>query len=302
MNTRLSNHVLCEICHVDDATVVYPAGVAQLNQIVCCNRCGLMYANPRKDADIVEIEAWEDNPNFNMAEERPQRYEKERLQVRDYEKTREMLARLHPERGKLVEVGCGMGLMLQFFREDGWDVLGVEPDRNSCRHATNQLGMPTVRATLEDAGLPDNSADVVVMLHVIEHVPAPVQTLREVYRVLKPGGHLVLETPRYDTLTYKLLGRRERSLGCNGHIFFFTTNSLRRVYEAAGFELTRIDYVGRSLTLDRLMYNVGVISRNQGFKRSLEKMSRRLGLQKVRLYLNMRDMQRLCLQKAETQQ
>jgi len=61
----------------------------------------------------------------------------------------------------------------------------------------------------------------------------------------------VLETPRYDTLMLKLLGRRERSLSCDGHIFFFTIDSLRRLYEIAGFELERLDYPPRSLTLDR---------------------------------------------------
>ena len=49
--------VTCNICHADDYTVVFPAGVAQLNQVVRCNRCGLMYANPRKEADHVALES-----------------------------------------------------------------------------------------------------------------------------------------------------------------------------------------------------------------------------------------------------
>jgi SAM-dependent methyltransferase len=297
MSTLLKNQVVCNLCKVDDASVLFPAGVAQLNQIVRCNRCGLMYANPRKDADVVQIESWDDNPNWNMAKEHPQRFEKETLQVRDYTTTRSLLNRLHPDRGKLVEVGSSMGILLNEFKKDGWDVLGVEPDRNGCRYATNQLGVSTVNTILDNAALPDDSVDVLVMLHVIEHVPDPLQTLGEVFRVLKPGGHFVMETPRYDTLMFKILGHRERSLGCDGHIYFFTTDSLRKLYEAAGFELVERNYVGRSLTLDRLAYNVGVISRSKRVKDAIARVSRRLGLQKVAFRLNFRDMQRVLLRK-----
>ena len=51
---------------------------------------------------------------------------------------------------------------------------------------------------------------------------------------------------------FKLLRHRERSVSCNGHIYFFTTETLRKVYEMAGFEHRQVRYVGRSLNLDRL--------------------------------------------------
>lgn len=256
-----------------------------------------MYANPRKDADHVEMESWPYDPTWDYARERPQRFEKERLQVRDYVNTRALLNRLHPNRGKLLEVGSGLGFILDAFRSDGWQVQGVEPDRNAMQYASTKLGIETRNAILESAGIPDHSIDVVVMLHVIEHVPDPVGTLKRIYKVLKPGGHLVLETPRYDTLMFRLLGRRERSLSCDGHIFFFTTDSLRKAYEKAGFALEHFEYVGRSLTLDRLAYNIGVISKSAAVQRIARSLSRRLLFQKLKLTINVRDMQRICVRK-----
>lgn len=281
---------------------MYRSGVAQVNQIVRCNRCGLMYAYPRRDADIVRIESWPDDPSFDVEKERPQRFEKERLQVRDLDRSRVHLNRLHPRRGKLVEVGSGLGFVLQAFRKDGWEVMGVEPDRNTARYASERVGIPTLNMTLEAARLPDDSLDAVVMLHVIEHVPDPVGTLREIHRILKPGGHLILETPRYDTLMFRILGHRERSLSCDGHIYFFTTESLRKAYVAAGFELDRLDYTGRSLTLDRLVYNLGVISKSKGVQRIAGSLSRRARLNKLRVTINVRDIQRACLTKPLTRQ
>jgi len=292
----MSEPVPCNYCKVDDATVVFPAGVAQLNQVVRCNRCGLMYASPRsKEPDHIEIAAYD--PTYNPFFPRDTRVLKEQLQVRDYDKTRALLNQLYPQRGKLVEVGSSLGFLLEVFRRDGWDVLGIEPFYQACLHARKELGLEVTNAILETANLPDESADVVLLNHVIEHVDDPLRTLCEVNRILKPGGHFVIETPRYDTLTFKLLGRRERSVSCAGHIYFFTTASLRKLYEAAGFETVSLNYVGRSLTGERLLYNLAVMSKSMKLRRTLRRFSDRVGLERLKLYLNLRDMQRVCVRK-----
>lgn len=194
-----------------------------------------------------------------------------------------------------LSVGSGLGFVLQAFRKDGWEVVGVEPDRNKARYASERVGIPTLDSTLEAARLPDDSVEAVATLHFIEHGEDPVGTLREIHRILKPGGHLILETPRYDTLMFRVLGRVERSLSCDGHIYFFTTESLRKAYTAAGFELDRLDYTGRSLTLDRLVYNLVVISKSKGIQRIAGALSRRARLNKFRVTINVRGIQRACL-------
>lgn len=297
MPTDAPDALACNLCHATDYTVLFAPGEAQVHQVVRCAGCGLMYANPREASDLDDIESWPDDPSFDVARERPQRYEKEVLQVRDHATTRARLAALHPGRGRLVEVGSSMGLLLQAFASDGWDVLGVEPDRNAWRHAVERLGLRCLNGTLEGARLPDASADAVVMLHVIEHLPDPSATLREIHRVLRPGGHLVLETPRYDTLAFRLLGRRERSLSCDGHIYFFTTETLLRACRAAGFERVEHSYPGRTLTLDRVLFNVGVMAKSDAVLARLQALSRRLRLERLRLTVSLRDMQRVLLQK-----
>src|SRR5881394_2150134 len=104
---ELTVTVSCRLCGSDAFSVLYPAGVAQMNQIVRCDRCGLMYANPRREADHVGLEAERDDWDF--AERNRQRYEKEQLQLRDYVAARSLLGRMHPNRGKLIEVGSSCG-------------------------------------------------------------------------------------------------------------------------------------------------------------------------------------------------
>lgn len=225
------------------------------------------------------------------------RLEKELLQLRDYRTTKRFLAERFPDRGTLVEIGCGMGYLLNFFAKDGWMTIGVEPNVGLGSYARKEFGLKVIDGTLEEAKFASGSADVATMMHVIEHVPDPTATLAEIYRVLKPGGCFVLETPRYDTLIFKLLGRRERSLSCDGHIYFFTSETLVKVTRKVGFSVIKTDYVGRSLSIERLLYNVGIICKRKTIQKTLQNISDRLQLNRLAITLNFRDMQRMYLEK-----
>jgi SAM-dependent methyltransferase len=290
----------CNLCGSSNSTVVFEAGVAQASRVVKCDDCGLMYASPRaKLPDQDEIKDYDPEVTRRAQETSRDRYEKEEFQVRDYEDTRAYLRKAYPERGRLLEIGCSMGFLLAKFRGDGWEVEGIEPNRGYCEFIGESHGIKASPTILEEADRSAESFDVIVMLHVIEHVPNPLGTLKEIYRVLKPGGTLVLETPRYDSLMFKLLRHRERSVSCDGHIYFFTTGTLRAMCRKAGFEDQFVDYVGRSLNLARLLWNVGVMTKSRAAQRAIGKLSDLLHLNAVHLRLNARDMQRMVLRKPQ---
>jgi SAM-dependent methyltransferase len=297
----LQEHSLvCNLCGEPAYTVVFEAGVAQISRIVRCDACGLMYANPRaRPVDIDLIKEFDPDWEFEHYSQTNYRWrvEKESLQTRDYRSTRRFLAERFPARGTLLEVGCGMGHLLDFFRDDGWDSVGVEPNAGLCRCAQRDFHLKVIAGTLEEVKLPSEYADVVTMMHVIEHVPDPLSTFREVFRILKPGGVFVVETPRYDGLMFKLLGKRERSLSCEGHIYFFTTVTLPKMARKAGFGVLRTDLVGRSMTGERLLYNLGVVSKSKAVQNALSGISTGLRLNRLAVTLNLRDMQRVYLQK-----
>ncbi len=293
----------CNNCGADAPVVLFEAGRAQPARIVRCGSCGLIYASPRHR---IPDHALHEEANATHAlkgvlndSDHPYawRLEKESGQVRDFERSRRILHRLYPQGGKMVEVGSGLGYLLKSFKDEGWDVLGVDPWRATPTFTQEAHGIETVPATLEEAKLPDASTDVVVLLHVIEHVPDPHATLSEIYRVLKPGGHLVMETPRYDTLMFKLLGHRERSLRCDGHIYFFTFESLQKAYEKAGFVEVDTRAVGRTLSMDRLLWNVGTVLGSEGLREALRNMGRKTGIGTLKFSLNLRDMQRVIVRK-----
>lgn len=289
----------CNLCGSSAATVVFEAGVAQAARIVKCDQCGLMFSSPRaKPPDQDQIKEWDAGFTKERAKTGLDRFDKEELQVRDYADTRAWLRNAYPNRGRLLEIGCGMGFLLAKFREDGWQVEGIEPNRGYCELIEEVHGIKASPTILDEAGEPANSFDVIVMLHVIEHVPDPLGSLREIHRVLKPGGTLILETPRYDSLMFKLMRHRERSVSCDGHIYFFTTETLTAMCRKAGFDVEQVNYVGRSLNLERLLWNAGVMSKSRGVQSAIGKLSKLLHLNAVHMRVNLRDMQRLVLRKA----
>jgi 2-polyprenyl-3-methyl-5-hydroxy-6-metoxy-1,4-benzoquinol methylase len=287
------SYVKCHLCGADDSTVVFPKGYAQLHQIVKCNRCGLMYSNPQELIDCERFNSPEYPKVFDPAYSRIY-FQKQHVQLPDNARALEVLNGYLPKRGRLLEIGCYVGIFLSRMQEDGWDVTGLEPETAGANYARATYGLNVIEGLLNTVSLPEHHFDAAMMLHVIEHMPEPNADLKAIHRTLKPGGVLVVETPRFDSLMFRLFKHRERSIqNCNGHVLFFTVPTLSRLLEKNGFEILRVDLVGRTLTLERLMYNVALMTRSQRVQNWCHRMAPKLGLNKVRLHVNARDMQRI---------
>jgi ubiquinone/menaquinone biosynthesis C-methylase UbiE len=95
---------------------------------------------------------------------------------------------------RILDIGCGMGMYVSQFRQFSSEVHGVDVDPDKVERASAWLPNLHV-AQAEDLPFPDSSFDVILLNEVIEHVEDDVQTIREAYRVLAPGGHIVIYAP-----------------------------------------------------------------------------------------------------------
>lgn len=143
-------------------------------------------------------------------------------------------------RGRLLDVGCGNGVFLAKMRELGWSVVGVEPDSDAARIARERFGLTVFEGTLSEVQLPDGTADVVTMHHVIEHVPDPVEVLAECRRILNPGGLITVVTPNIRSLGRRVFGSSWRGWEVPRHVFIFSPRALRRCAELAGFKVIEL--------------------------------------------------------------
>jgi SAM-dependent methyltransferase len=109
--------------------------------------------------------------------------------------------------GRLLDVGCGHGLLLDEARTRGYETVGLELSRSAARHAREELGLDVREAPLEDFA-DDDGFDVVVLADVLEHLDDPVAAVDRCAGLLRPGGVLCVVTPDPSSATARIAGRR----------------------------------------------------------------------------------------------
>ena len=144
--------------------------------------------------------------------------------------------RREPLAGKrLLELGCGFGCFLEQAAQAGAQVEGLEPDparRQVC--AARGLRVCEADAAAWSAAHAAQY-DVVVMSHVLEHVPDPAALLHECRRLLKPSGRLCLAQPLHRAFLPHALGRRWYAWLPQQHYWHFTPEGLSRFLSTCGF-------------------------------------------------------------------
>ncbi len=141
-----------------------------------------------------------------------------------------------PRGVRVLDIGCGFGETLGYHRDRGCDAWGVEVDEN-IRRVAERHGFQ-VRVGLFDARLfEEESFDYVTMAQVLEHTLDPVETLRGVCRVLKPGGVAVLTLPNAQGWGARAFGRRWIHWHAPYHVQFFSLQSMEVAAARAGMRV-----------------------------------------------------------------
>ena len=141
--------------------------------------------------------------------------------------------------GKILDVGCGLGYLLSGLNEN-WDRGGIEISAFAAKHA-QKWGKIHV-GDLQSAEFFEESYDVVSIMHVIEHIDDPIETLLLIKNILKKDGKLIIATPDFDSGCARLFGDNYRLLHDDTHVSMFTNDSMHRFLRDHGFEIERVEY------------------------------------------------------------
>jgi 2-polyprenyl-3-methyl-5-hydroxy-6-metoxy-1,4-benzoquinol methylase len=220
--------VNCPICERSRGEPLYLEGSFQM---VRCSSCQFVFLNPRPTVESLHdfyqqylpeeessIESWEKmmKPVFHRATHLLQQYRRE---------------------GRLLDVGTGFGFFLSEMKNEGWDVIGVEVSKKAMDYAKDILGLTIHPGPLEKTNFPDNHFDVITGFYVIEHLPNPIVFLKECYRILKPGGLLLLRYPHTTPIKnlLKLFGIKNHLYDLPAHLSDFSPRMIQRCLEKMGF-------------------------------------------------------------------
>lgn len=146
---------------------------------------------------------------------------------------------------RVLDLGCGSGGFLASMKEQGATVTGVEPD-DKAREAVRSRGIAVHAGTAEDvpAEVLSQQFDVIATRHVLEHCIDPLKVLRNVKRMLAPGGVYLCDVPNNNAIGLQRAGAAWHWLDVPRHINFFTRKSLADAAQRAGLTVASQGYCG----------------------------------------------------------
>jgi SAM-dependent methyltransferase len=174
------------------------------------------------------------------------------------ETARRILAEIerHRRPGRLLDLGCWVGFLLDEARGRGWHALGIEPSAFASEYARDRFGLDVRTEGLLEAELESRSFDAAVLADVIEHLPDPGAALDRLADVLAPEGVIALALPDAGSRLARAMGRRWWSV-IPTHLHYFTRASLELLLERHGYRVLRISTAPKTFSVRYYLERVG---------------------------------------------
>jgi SAM-dependent methyltransferase len=297
-DTYTRETVHCVICGIQDEEFLHHAP----ERIVRCRRCGLVYTNPRLDAeslskiytkDYFVSDATDPGVDYKAYADY---IGDEKVVVRSMDRRMQKVEHYARGKGRVLDVGCAAGFSLIAARARGWNAEGIEFSDFCVSHGRSR-GLTIHHGSLTSyAGRPE-SFDAITMWDYLEHSVNPVEDLKLCAHLLKQSGVVVLSIPNVDSWSYPLL--KEKWIGFKNieHFYFYSRKTIAHIAEMAGLQFEASFYQGKYLSLSFFLSRVQYYTQFPPLLRTIEKFANRAIAQNISFYLNPFDILNVVLRK-----
>jgi 2-polyprenyl-3-methyl-5-hydroxy-6-metoxy-1,4-benzoquinol methylase len=148
----------------------------------------------------------------------------------------DLINSLQPVKGRILDIGAGTGDFLFVAKQNGWQTIGVEPS-DKAKAIALKKEVPFVEDTTELEG---HSFDVITMWHVLEHVPNLDSQIKELKRLLKPNGSLIVAVPNFKSFDAKYYGAFWAAYDVPIHFWHFSKKAIKTIFEKEEMELEKV--------------------------------------------------------------
>lgn len=148
----------------------------------------------------------------------------------------------YKKNGKILDIGCSTGFYLAKLKELGWETFGIEINSEAAKWGKEKLKLNIFCGSLESANFPSDYFDVVTMWHTLEHVYNPDHTLKEIYRILKKNGTIIIGVPNVDTIERIVFGRCWWAWEAPRHLYHYSLKTLSNFLKKNNFNITKIEF------------------------------------------------------------
>ena len=239
------NEVNCNLCGSNNFV---PLKVTKQYRFGRCRECGLLYVNPMpKIVNEIASSFYHDYKRYNNLRKLAKRRDYLELHRIAFEQKIKNVEKL-VGRGtitRFLDIGCGEGWYVKVAQEKGYESHGVQIDKEACLFAKQELGVSVFNGILEQANFNDDYFDIIQIKQVLEHVFVPMALLREISRITKNRGIVILEVPNQKGLIPKakiLFRLREDEYGFlqpPRHLYAYSSDTLKAMLNKSGLNVVK---------------------------------------------------------------
>ncbi|UII22340.1 class I SAM-dependent methyltransferase [Fulvivirga ligni] len=205
--------------------------------VVRCNSCKFLFTNPRPaEQNLGEYYQSEDYISHSNQSNNPINFIYKIARQYTLKGKLKLVNTLQPNKGYILDIGCGTGHFLETCEADGWKTTGVEPDETARKYSINKV--EHLYESIDQ--VPDETFNVISMWHVLEHIPNLNGFMKHIQRLLKSNGCFIVAVPNHESMDAQMYKEQWAAYDVPRHLYHFDQQSMQSLMAKYGMKIDAV--------------------------------------------------------------